>query len=106
MDAKDRSKVDAIKVYLQGQGFVDVEDPPEVQVRADFRTLRAAIPSIPPSAHARFRFLSLKYGWLQSQETPADAVIWAKDRDIARRLKGDEREIDVLADGSTRSVLG
>ena len=105
MDHATRAKIDAVKSDLATWGLADVEDPPEVQIRPEFHTIRAAISAIPTTHHKHFRFLSLAYGWLQKRGGPLDAVTWLRQREIAQRLQRDEREIDVLESGETRSVL-
>jgi len=105
MDSATRAKINAVKSDLVIWGLADVEDPPEVQIRPEFHTIRAAIPAIPATHHKHFRFLSLAYGWLQKRESPLDAVTWLRQREIAQRLQRDESEIDVLESGETRSVL-
>jgi hypothetical protein len=105
VDHATRAKIDAVKSDLVTWGLADVEDPPEVQVRPEYHTIRAAIPAVPATHHKHFRFLSLAYGWLQKRGGPQDAVTWLRQREIAQRLQRDEREIDVLESGETRSVL-
>jgi hypothetical protein len=106
MEEQMRTKIEAVKSYLLASGLTDVESPPENQIRAEFHTIRAAIPTIPANVHAHFRFLSLSDGWIRKQETPQGAVAELRRKQVAERLQGDEREIDILESGQTRSVFG
>jgi hypothetical protein len=103
MDEQMRTKIEAVESYLRASGLADVEAPPEHQIRAEFYTIRAAVPTVPANVHAHFRYLSLNNRWLQKQETPQGAVAELRRKDVAERLQGDEREIDILESGETSS---
>ena len=104
LDPQTRAKIDAIKVHLRTSGLTDVDDPPSVQIHPDFYLIQGAVSTIPATVHEHFRFLGLAHGWLQKQETPLAAVTWVREKEIARGLLRDEREVYVENSGLIRRI--
>jgi len=99
LDQGVRVQIEAVKGYLRVEGLADVEDPPELQLKA-FDTNRHTIRA---TFNGKARFLRLDYGWLSDH--PKDAVARLQEKEIARSLKEDEYDISIHHKGMIEGKL-